>query len=77
MTTQTTAIEKMAGDIGFDLAWAKDTVQADLLNGLAKGFALFGSDSGMQMSYVARNLTPQARKWLHEMAAFADLEEAG
>jgi hypothetical protein len=72
----TTAIDKMAEPIGFDIAHSTDLTQAALLNGLARGFRLAMSDTdrGKQMCYLTALLTPQARVFLIEVAAFCEVE---
>lgn len=63
---------KYARDIGFDYGHADNTVQADLLNGLAQGFKSFTGGDGlghdMQLSYVADGLTDTAKKLITDLA---------
>ena len=73
----TTAIEKMADPIGYDIAHGTDQTQASLLNGLARGFFQTMPNSherGTQMCYVMPYLTIQAKAMLSEFAAFVEVE---
>lgn len=61
----TTSIEKLANDIGFDIANSTDVVQADLLNGLGRGFnGWTESNLDMQLCYLSQHLTPEAKKFI-------------
>jgi hypothetical protein len=61
----TTSIEALAEPIGYDIAQSTDRVQADLLNGLGRGFAqMHTRDAETQMAYLAPLLTPEARGML-------------
>jgi hypothetical protein len=71
-----TALEKVAEDYGFDISQSDDIVQANLLNGLGKGFATYNDrELGMQMCYVEQKLTPQAKKFLKELVEFIKLSD--
>ena len=63
---------KYARDIGFDYGHADNTIQADLLNGLAQGFKSFTGGNGlsydMQMSYIVDGLTDTAKKLITDLA---------
>lgn len=67
---------KYARDIGFDYGHADNTIQADLLNGLAQGFTSFtnGDRIGhdMQLSYVADGLTDTAKNLITELAGMIE-----
>ena len=73
----TTSVEKMADPIGFDIAHGTDQTQAQLLNGLARGFFQTmpnEHERGTQMCYVMPYLTLQAKAMLREFAAFVEDE---
>lgn len=66
----TTSIEALAEPIGYDIAQSTDRVQADLLNGLGRGFAqMHTREAETQMAYLAPLLTPEARGMLLALAA--------
>jgi len=63
-----TAIDLMAEQIGFDIAQSDDRVQADLLNGLGRGFNTMSLNSrNMQIAYLIQHLTPQARELVKQI----------
>lgn len=65
----TTSIERLANDIGFDIGLASDTSQADLINGMARGFKTFrGSQSSMQMAYMVDKLDKDAEEFVRALA---------
>lgn len=71
----TTAIDKMAGPIGFDIAHSDDTTQAALINGLARGFNHSmpnGMEREKQISYLTALLTPEAQQFLADLAAMCE-----
>lgn len=70
----TTAVDAMAGPIGFDIAQSTDRAQADLLNGLARGLAqMNGRAREMQLAYVAPLLTQETRELVHALAGMIEL----
>lgn len=59
------SIEKVAKDIGFDIAMSDDKVQQDLLNGLGEGFGkLIEHDFNNQLCYISRGLSKEAIKFI-------------
>lgn len=69
------SIEKIADSIGFDIALSDDHTQAMLLNGLGKGFKMMQpSDFSTQCCYIVKDLTPEARNLITELAGFIELE---
>ena len=63
-----TSIELISEQIGFDIAMSDDKVQADLLNGLGRGFNIMPHNSrSMQISYLIQHLSPQAKQLIKEL----------
>jgi hypothetical protein len=63
------SIELIAENIGFDIAHSDDHTQANLFNGLGKGFKTYQSNElGMQLAYVSDKLTRDAEKLIMELA---------
>lgn len=72
----TTSIEKLANDIGFDVANSTDVVQADLLNGLGRGFHGWAeANMDMQLCYLTQHLTPEAKKFIKMLNDYANPQE--
>jgi hypothetical protein len=70
-----TSVEQLAEPIGFDIANSDDTVQADLLNGLARGFKLHSEiELSRQLNYVVNGLTEDAEKFILELAEYVKLK---
>lgn len=64
-----TSIELIAENIGFDIALSDDHTQANLFNGLGKGFSTYQSHQlGLQFAYVSDKLTKDAEKVILELA---------
>ena len=64
-----TSIEQLAKPIGFDIAHSDDQVQANLLNGLGKGFKTYNSNElGTQLAYISNKLTKDAENFILELA---------
>lgn len=73
-----TAIEKIAEDIGFDIAHSDDIVQSNLLNGLGRGFKTYNShELNMQFAYVSDKLTKDAEKFVIELAEMIKCKNNG
>ena len=73
-----TAIEKLAGDIGFDIAHSDDVVQGDLLNGLGRGFKTYSShELGTQLAYISDKLNKDAEKFVLELAEMIKCKNNG
>lgn len=63
------SIELIAENIGFDIAHSDDHTQANLLNGLGKGFKTYQSNElGMQLAYMSNKLTKDAESFILELA---------
>lgn len=63
-----TSIELISEQIGFDIAMSDDRVQADLLNGLGRGFNTMSPDNrNIQISYFIQHLSPQAKELIKEL----------
>ena len=70
-----TSIEQMAEPIGFDIANSDDQVQANLINGLAKGFKTYNEHAyNMQLSYLTDKLNKDSEKLILELAEFIKLK---
>ena len=73
-----TSIEKLAGDIGFDIAHSDDVVQGDLLNGLGRGFKTYSShELSTQLAYISDKLTKDAEKFILELAEMVKCKNNG
>ena len=66
-----TSIELIAENIGFDIAHSDDRVQADLLNGLGRGFNTYTDHQlNMQIAYVVQHLKPETKKLILTIAEY-------
>lgn len=66
----TMANDKYATELGFDYgASSNSDVQARFLEGFAQGMKYGDDGFGMQMHYIAHDLSPKARKFFAELAA--------
>lgn len=77
MSTAYMAIERLAEPIGFDIGQSNSKVQADLLNGLARGMNS-GCDRlavERQNCYIVDELTPAARTWVKALASMLETVE--
>ena len=69
-----TSIEKLANEIGFDIANSDDQVQADLINGLGRGFKLYSEQNfHMQLSYMSQKINKDGEKFILELAEYLKL----
>ena len=67
------SVEKMAGDIGYDIGHSDDQVQADLLNGFCRALKNGMPDNHdieMQICYIVDKLSPDSFKILELFADF-------
>ena len=72
-----TSIEQMAEAIGFDIANSSDETQANLINGLGRGFKLFSHENfHMQLSYASNRLNKEGEKLILELAEYIKLKNA-
>ena len=63
------SIELIAENIGFDIAHSDDHTQANLFNGLGKGFKTYQSNElGVQLAYMSDKLSKDAEKFILELA---------
>ena len=63
------SVELIAENIGFDIAHSDDHTQANLFNGLGKGFKTYKSNElGMQMAYISDKLSKDAQDFILELA---------
>ena len=71
------SIEKLANPIGYDIGNSDNVVQADLLNGLAKGLRTIAPDSDYdkQLCYVADELSDSAVKMIETLYEFCQLNK--
>lgn len=72
-----TSIQKLAEDIGFDIANSDDETQANLLNGFCKGLAnsMDGNALNTQLCYVADKLNAKTKRVLEELCEFIKLKD--
>ena len=70
------SVEKLAYEIGFDIANSDDETQSKLLNGFAEGLvnAINGTRLETQLCYIAKGLDPKAEKLLTELVEFIKLK---
>ena len=68
-----TSIEALAEPIGFDIAMSDDTVQANLLNGLARGFKTMAEHNlDTQVCYLVQHLSPEAKALIEKLNDYAN-----
>lgn len=71
-----TSIELIAENIGFDIANSDDRVQADLLNGLGRGFNTYNDQNlNTQVCYLVQHLKPETKKLLNLIAEYLKDED--
>lgn len=64
-----TSIELIAENIGFDIAHSDDHTQANLFNGLGRGFKTYKSNElGMQLAYISDKLNKDSENLILELA---------
>ena len=70
------SVEQLAESIGFDIGNSDDEVQANLLNGLCKGWENSMSQPNMekQLCYVTSRLSPQAIRVLQTLQVLLNLK---
>ena len=72
-----TSLELLAEPIGFDIANSDDQVQANLLNGLGRGFKTYNdSNFNMQLCYVSQKLNKETEKFLIELVEYVNLKNS-
>lgn len=68
------SIELIAENIGFDISNSDDVTQANLLNGLGRGFKTYNdSNFDMQICYISSKLTNPTEKFILALAEFIKL----
>lgn len=66
-----TSVEKFSEDIGFDIANSNDAVQANLINGLSRGFKNLPSyNFDMQITYISKHLNKDSIKLIEKLYEF-------
>lgn len=69
------SIEILAEPIGFDIANSDDQTQANLLNGLGRGFKTYNdSNLNMQLCYVSQKLKPETEQFLLCLVDYINLK---
>lgn len=71
------AIERLADPIGFDIGTSASNVQANFFNGFARAFERLCQDridKEIQASYIAEELTEQAKRVIVLLAQFSEME---
>lgn len=69
-----TSIEQLAEPIGFDIANSDDQVQANLFNGLGRGFKTYNdSNYNMQLCYLTGKLNKDAQRVILDIAEYINL----
>lgn len=71
-----TSIEKVAEEIGFDIANSDDITQGKLLNGFCSGLRDSMQDHAleMQLCYISRQLNPKSENVIKALAEFIELK---
>ena len=70
-----TSIENLTVPIGFDIAMSDDQTQANLLNGLARGFETYNKNQyEMQLAYLTDKLDKNSEKLILALAEFVNLK---
>ena len=71
-----TSIEKLAEEIGFDIANSDDVTQSNLLNGFCKGIhdSMNASSRQTQICYIVDKLDGKSIKILSEIFEFIKLK---
>lgn len=70
------SIELIAENIGFDIAYSDDRVQADLLNGLGRGFNTYNeSNLHTQIAYMVQHLKPETKKLILTISEYLKDED--
>lgn len=69
-----TSIELLAEPIGFDIANSDDQVQANLFNGLGRGFKTYNDSAyNTQICYFSQKLNKDAQKFVLDLAEYINL----
>lgn len=69
-----TSIELLAEPIGFDIANSDDQVQANLFNGLGRGFKTYNeSNYNMQICYFSQKLNKDTQQFILDLAKYINL----
>lgn len=70
------SIEKMANDIGFDIAMSDDVTQANLINGFCRGLSnsMVEHNLQTQLCYIVDKLDEKSMKIILDLAEFVNLK---
>lgn len=73
-----TSIEKLAEEIGFDIAQSDNVTQANLLNGFCKGLANSMDEHclEMQLCYIVEELNTKTSNVLKRLVKFLESKES-
>lgn len=67
------SIEVLSEPIGFDIAMSDDRSQANLINGLARGFKTMDKHNlDTQICYLVQHLTPEAKALIEKLNDYAN-----
>jgi hypothetical protein len=70
-----TSIEQLAEPIGFDIANSDDQIQANLINGLGRGFKLYNEQNfNTQLCYISGKINKDGEKFILELAEYLKLK---
>jgi len=74
MSDNYTAVQRFADALGFDVGQTNSKVQAELLNGLARGLSRGQQriDVERQNCYIVEDLTRQAKDYLTELVGMIE-----
>jgi len=68
----------LAEPIGFDISNSYDKIQADLFNGLGRGFNTYKEDNlDMQLCYISQKLDKRAEDFILKLSEFIVLNREG
>lgn len=72
-----TSIEKLSGEIGFDIGNSDDITQSNLINGFCKGLSnsMQSHNLDTQLCYIANKLNTNSYKILKELCEYLKLKE--
>lgn len=72
-----TTIEKMAAEIGFEIAMSDDVVQSQLINALFEGLVNSMQHHALesQLCYITKKLSAKTKSAVLELSEFIKLEQ--
>ena len=68
------SVEKLAGEIGFDIGMGDNVTQANLLNGFGSALHKLGDDLDNQLVYIVQELDGKTIEVLTNMVEFCKLK---